>query len=175
EEPPAEKPEEAVSEDTPDLAEDAELHEQAAEDSQAKGEGGEEPAAAPPEGDSPNQATGLGTPAQSGTDVSAYVTPLVRKLAAQHKVDLNSLSGTGVGGRIRKQDVLDAARKAEEAAKATPPAEAAPAASAPAASAPASSEAGKAPAAPAAASPKRGTEEKMSRLRKVIAKRMVES
>src|SRR5690606_20909096 len=130
EEPPAEKPEEAVSEDTPDLAEDAELHEQAAEDSQAKGEGGEEPAAAPPEGDSPNQATGLGTPAQSGTDVSAYVTPLVRKLAAQHKVDLSSLSGTGVGGRIRKQDVLDAARKAEEAAKATPPAEAAPAASA---------------------------------------------
>src|SRR5690606_25224299 len=66
--------------------------------------------------------------------------------------------------------------------KATPPAEApaaAPAAGAPAgapaASAPASSDAGKAPAGPAAASPKRGTEEKMSRLRKVIAKRMVES
>ena len=38
-----------------------------------------------------------------------YVTPLVRKLAAEHGVDLAALTGTGVGGRIRKQDVLDAA------------------------------------------------------------------
>ncbi|WP_109473035.1 2-oxoglutarate dehydrogenase, E2 component, dihydrolipoamide succinyltransferase [Ornithinimicrobium cavernae] len=167
---------EPAGEETPDLAEDARLHEQAAEQSsQASGE----KAAAAPSGDSPNQASGVGTPEQSGSDVSAYVTPLVRKLAAQHKVDLNTLSGTGVGGRIRKQDVLDAARKAEEAAKATPPA-AAPAAAAPAASAgqaaPAPAAAPSAPsAAQAAASPKRGTTEKMSRLRKVIATRMVES
>ena len=58
-----------------------------------------------------------------------YVTPLVRKLAAENDVDLNSVTGTGVGGRIRKQDVLAAA----EAAKAPAP-EAAPAA-APAAAA----------------------------------------
>ena len=51
-----------------------------------------------------------------------YVTPLVRKLAAQHDVDLSTVTGTGVGGRIRKQDVLDAAaakkEKAEEPAAA---------------------------------------------------------
>ena len=52
------------------------------------------------------------------TDASAYVTPLVRKLAADNKVDLGSLKGTGVGGRIRKQDVLDAAKAAQEAAAA---------------------------------------------------------
>jgi len=39
-----------------------------------------------------------------------YVTPLVRKLAAEHEIDLGTVAGTGVGGRIRKQDVLDAAR-----------------------------------------------------------------
>src|SRR6478672_4196817 len=100
--------------------------------------------------------------ADSGTDASAYVTPLVRKLAAENNVDLGSLKGTGVGGRIRKQDVLEAAEKAKAPAPAAAPA-AAP--SAPAASA---------PSAPAV-SPKRGTTEKMSRLRKVIAQRMVES
>ncbi|WP_229788718.1 2-oxoglutarate dehydrogenase, E2 component, dihydrolipoamide succinyltransferase, partial [Nocardioides albus] len=90
-----------------------------------------------------------------------YVTPLVRKLAAQHNVDLDTVEGSGVGGRIRKEDILQAA-----AAKSTPAA--APAAAAPAASA--------APAAaPAAASPLRGTTEKISRLRKVIAERMTES
>ncbi|WP_353507901.1 2-oxoglutarate dehydrogenase, E2 component, dihydrolipoamide succinyltransferase [Intrasporangium sp.] len=108
------------------------------------------------------------TPAQSSTDAAAYVTPLVRKLAAQHGIDLSTLKGTGVGGRIRKQDVLDAAEAAQAPA---PEASAAPAA-ATATTAPA------APAAPSTAasvSPKRGTREKMTRLRKVIATRMVES
>jgi 2-oxoglutarate dehydrogenase E2 component (dihydrolipoamide succinyltransferase) len=96
------------------------------------------------------------------------VTPLVRKLATQHGVDLGSITGTGVGGRIRKQDVLDAAEAAkapapEPAAAAAPAAASAPAPSAPAAGA------------PTAVSPKRGTREKMTRLRKVIATRMVES
>ena len=45
-----------------------------------------------------------------GTAEGPYVTPLVRKLAAEHGVDLATVSGTGVGGRIRKQDVIDAAR-----------------------------------------------------------------
>jgi pyruvate dehydrogenase E2 component (dihydrolipoamide acetyltransferase) len=89
-----------------------------------------------------------------------YVTPLVRKLADQHGVDLAAVTGSGVGGRIRKQDVLAAA---EEASKAPEPEEPA-AAEEPAASAPSVSP-----------SPLRGRTEKMSRLRKVIASRMVES
>jgi 2-oxoglutarate dehydrogenase E2 component (dihydrolipoamide succinyltransferase) len=92
----------------------------------------------------------------------------VRKLAAQHGIDLSTLKGTGVGGRIRKQDVLDASEAAQAPAPEAPAAPAA--ASAPASSAPAA-------AAPEAASvsPKRGTREKMTRLRKLIATRMVES
>ncbi|MFT3862075.1 2-oxoglutarate dehydrogenase, E2 component, dihydrolipoamide succinyltransferase [Micropruina sp.] len=98
-----------------------------------------------------------------------YVTPLVRKLATQHGVQLAGLKGTGVGGRIRKQDVLAAAEAAKKAAEAPAPA-AAPApvtAAAPAAKP-------SAPAAPPEGS-KRGTTEKISRMRSVIAKRMVES
>src|SRR4051794_16387778 len=51
------------------------------------------------------------------SEAAGYVTPLVRKLAAQHHVDLSSVTGSGVGGRIRKQDVLEAARQAEAAAQ----------------------------------------------------------
>ncbi|WP_405372895.1 MULTISPECIES: 2-oxoglutarate dehydrogenase, E2 component, dihydrolipoamide succinyltransferase [unclassified Microbacterium] len=93
-------------------------------------------------------------------DGVTYVTPLVRRLAQQHGVDLNSVTGSGVGGRIRKEDVL----KAAEAAKA-------PAAASTSAAAPS------APAAPAEieVSPLRGTTQKMSRLRKVLASRAVES
>jgi 2-oxoglutarate dehydrogenase E2 component (dihydrolipoamide succinyltransferase) len=90
----------------------------------------------------------------------AYVTPLVRKMAADQGVDLSTVNGTGVGGRIRKQDVLEAA-KAQRAAQARPEAPAA----APSAAQPA----------PAAPSPLRGKTEPLSRLRKVIATRMVES
>jgi len=87
-------------------------------------------------------------------------------MATEHGVDLAGVTGSGVGGRIRKQDVLDAAKKAQEAPA---PAEAAPAASAPS-SPPAST------GAPASQpSPLRGKTEPMTRLRKVIAKRMVES
>jgi 2-oxoglutarate dehydrogenase E2 component (dihydrolipoamide succinyltransferase) len=129
-------------------------------------------AAAPATATAPSSSTATGG-SDGGTDESAaYVTPLVRKLAAQHSVDLGSLTGTGIGGRIRKQDVLDAAEQAKAAA-AQPAAPAAPAAAAP--STPSAPAASAAPSAPAAASPKRGTTEKMSRLRKVIAQRMVES
>ena len=93
---------------------------------------------------------------------SAYVTPIVRKLARELGVDLASVSGTGVGGRVRREDI-EAAAAAARAAVAAPAASAAPAA----------------PAAPATAvrepSPLRGTTEKMSRLRQTIARRMVES
>jgi len=118
----------------------------------------------------PAQAPQDSSSSESDADASAYVTPLVRKLAADHGIDLSSLKGTGIGGRIRKQDVMAAA----EAAKAPEPAAApqAPAASpasatAPAAAAPAST--------PDAGAGLRGTTQTMSRLRKVIAKRMVES
>ncbi|WEK14386.1 MAG: 2-oxoglutarate dehydrogenase, E2 component, dihydrolipoamide succinyltransferase [Candidatus Microbacterium phytovorans] len=99
-------------------------------------------------------------PASSGSQVDddgpTYVTPLVRRLAQQQGVDLASVTGTGVGGRIRKEDVL----KAAEAASAAPTASAA--------------------SAPAAApvvevSPLRGTTQPMSRLRKVLAERAVAS
>ena len=111
---------------------------------------------------------------KSGDDDS-YVTPLVRRLAAQKGVDLSTIVGTGVGGRIRKQDVL-AAAEGTVAAPATPAAApvvaapvAAPVSTAPVSAAPA------APATPVAVSPLRGRTEPISRLRKVIAERMVES
>ena len=91
----------------------------------------------------------------------AYVTPIVRKLASELGVNLASVKGTGVGGRIRKEDVEAAAPKA------------APATSTP--SAPAAAQASAPKAAPVAVSPLRGTTVPMSRLRKVIASRMVES
>ncbi|EEP70988.1 dihydrolipoyllysine-residue succinyltransferase [Micromonospora sp. ATCC 39149] len=104
-------------------------------------------------------------PAQGGgEEASGYVTPLVRKLASEHGVDLSSVNGTGVGGRIRKQDVLEAAEKAK-AAKAAP----APAAQPAAAAAPAQ------PAAKPQPSAKRGTTEKLPRIRATIAKRMQQS
>ncbi len=126
-----------------------------------------------------------------GTGEAPYVTPLVRKLAAEHAVDLESVSGTGVGGRIRKQDVIDAARvqRASQPAGAEPsraPQEA-PAAVVPQQAqrvqpAPAGPQQPAAPAgAPAAARPAvvpsslRGTTQRMSRPRQVIAQRMVES
>ena len=87
------------------------------------------------------------------------MTPLVRKMAAEHGVDLASIEGTGVGGRIRKQDVLAAAEAAKGGG-----------------AVPAAEEKAADKGAPAAKpSPLRGKTEPMSRLRKVIAKRMVES
>ncbi|HEY6665580.1 MAG TPA: 2-oxoglutarate dehydrogenase, E2 component, dihydrolipoamide succinyltransferase [Propionibacteriaceae bacterium] len=121
-----------------------------------------------PEQRSPAGATSSARPTVNDSDTT-YVTPLVRKLAKEHDVDLASLNGTGVGGRIRKQDVLAAAEAAKQAA-------AAQASEAPAPEAQAEPAAGAPPQAPAAEiSTLRGTTEKMSRLRQTIAKRMVES
>lgn len=104
--------------------------------------------------------TPVATPAAPVSQpADAYVTPIVRKLANEIGVNLASVKGTGIGGRIRKEDVEAAApQKSAPVAAAT--------------SAPAHRSA----AAPAvAASPLRGTTVTMSRLRKVIAARMVES
>ena len=106
----------------------------------------------------------------NGSQGAPYVTPLVRKLAAEHGVDLSAISGSGVGGRIRKQDVLAAAEAAKPAA--APPASAAPAPPAGPAAAPATPR--QLPK-PAAGGPEAGTTVKMPRLRQLIAQRMTES
>ena len=67
----------------------------------------------------PKQDSSLNTSAKvNNGDNVPYVTPLVRKLADKHGVDLNSIEGTGVGGRIRKQDVLAAAGEGDAKASA---------------------------------------------------------
>jgi pyruvate dehydrogenase E2 component (dihydrolipoamide acetyltransferase) len=109
-----------------------------------------------------------------------YVTPLVRKLAAEHAVNLDQVTGTGVGGRIRKQDVIEAARQQRAAAAQAAPVSAPPAPSAPEVAQPAAQPGqagqGGAPARVAVApSSLRGTTQKLSRPRQVIAQRMVES
>ncbi|SMC56273.1 2-oxoglutarate dehydrogenase, E2 component, dihydrolipoamide succinyltransferase [Janibacter indicus] len=124
-----------------------------------------------PKQEAPKEAPKQEAPAASGGDAAAYVTPLVRKLAADNGIDLSQVEGTGIGGRIRKQDVLDAAKAKNQPQEAAAPAAAAPAA-APAAAAPAGVPAGLESNVPQS---KRGTREKMTRLRKVIAERMVES
>ena len=117
--------------------------------------------AAPAQEAAPAASAPAAAQSESGSSSeSGYVTPLVRKLANQHGVDIASVSGTGVGGRIRKQDVL-AAADAKQAAAAPAPA-AAPAAAPKAA-------------APVVASSLRGTTEKAPRIRQVIARRMRES
>jgi pyruvate dehydrogenase E2 component (dihydrolipoamide acetyltransferase) len=93
----------------------------------------------------------ISVPAASSTD-AGYVTPLVRKFAQDSGVDLSRVSGTGVGGRIRKEDVM--AATSGSAASSTP---------------------SSAPHVPAPVSAQRGTSEPMSRLRKVLAERAVAS
>ncbi|WP_374010334.1 2-oxoglutarate dehydrogenase, E2 component, dihydrolipoamide succinyltransferase [Leifsonia sp. LS-T14] len=109
------------------------------------------PAAAPAPAPAPAAAP---APASSGAHAgnAGYVTPIVRKLANEQGVDLSTITGTGVGGRIRKEDILQAAAPAASES-------AAPAAAAPAPE----------------VSPLRGTTQPMSRLRKVVAERAVVS
>jgi 2-oxoglutarate dehydrogenase E2 component (dihydrolipoamide succinyltransferase) len=115
-----------------------------------------QPAASEPRAEAPAEATPASAePAAAAPEGprAGYVTPIVRKLAHEKGIDLETVTGTGVGGRIRKQDVLDAsAASAAESA-------------APAAEAPAAAE----------VSPLRGTTVPMTRLRKVVAERAVVS
>ncbi|MEY3995309.1 MAG: hypothetical protein RL690_705, partial [Actinomycetota bacterium] len=92
--------------------------------------------------------------------IDAYVTPLVRKLANELGVNLANVKGTGIGGRIRREDVEALSKPAAPTYSAPAPTSSAPSAAKPAA---------------VAVSPLRGTTVTMSRLRKVIAARMVES
>ncbi|WP_326583357.1 2-oxoglutarate dehydrogenase, E2 component, dihydrolipoamide succinyltransferase [Streptomyces sp. NBC_00481] len=124
------------------------------------------PAPAPaPVTPAPAPAAPAASAATKATDEGAYVTPLVRKLAAENGVDLGAVKGTGVGGRIRKQDVVAAAEAAKAAAAAPAPAAAAVTAGGHAAK--------KAPS--LEASPLRGQTVKMPRIRKVIGDNMVKA
>ncbi|MFF2396784.1 2-oxoglutarate dehydrogenase, E2 component, dihydrolipoamide succinyltransferase [Nocardia sp. NPDC058114] len=120
------------------------------------------PAPAPAPKPAPAPAPAASAPAPASSNGSTpYVTPLVRKLADENNVDLSTLTGSGVGGRIRKQDVL-AAAEAKKAPAAAPAAAAAPA-----------------PAAKQSAAPKLaalvGTTQKASRIRQITATKTLES
>ena len=129
------------------------------------GEGAAAPVAAAPVAAAPVAAA----PVAQVSNEDAYVTPIVRKFASENGVDLSKVKGTGIGGRIRKEDVLAAAPRATATLSAPPT------------STPTSTPASTPQAAPAASSapisvsPLRGTTVTMSRLRKVIAERMLES
>ncbi|WP_172120142.1 2-oxoglutarate dehydrogenase, E2 component, dihydrolipoamide succinyltransferase [Actinomyces faecalis] len=129
------------------------------------------PAETPKPEPAPAETPEPAAPSAAAVASAAYVTPIVRKLARDKGVDLTTVTGTGVGGRIRKQDVEAAAAAAEEARKAAQATSAPAATTAPAESAPAAKPAAK----PAVDTELRGTTQKMSRLRQVIATRMTES
>ena len=108
------------------------------------------PPAPPAVAQAPAPAHSVPQPSPSGTRSLPYVTPIVRKLANDHGVNLESVTGTGVGGRIRKEDIVAAAAGSAAPAPATQPMS-------------------------IEASALRGTNVPMSRLRKVIAERAVAS
>jgi 2-oxoglutarate dehydrogenase E2 component (dihydrolipoamide succinyltransferase) len=116
------------------------------------------PVVAAPVVSAPVVAAPVAVSAPIAQPTDAYVTPLVRKLASELGVNLASVKGTGIGGRIRREDVEQAA-----------PVKSAPVSAAPVAAVARTS------APTIAVSPLRGTTVTMSRLRKVIAARMVES
>ena len=117
------------------------------------------PVAAAPVISKPSQPPVAAAPVvNSARPDDSYVTPIVRKLAAEAGVNLSTIKGTGVGGRIRKEDILAATPKAA----ATPTAQVMASTNTTAKSS-------------VITSPLRGTTVGMTRLRKVIADRMVES
>jgi 2-oxoglutarate dehydrogenase E2 component (dihydrolipoamide succinyltransferase) len=99
---------------------------------------------------------------EPSSDGAPYVTPLVRKLASENDIDLGAVKGSGVGGRIRKQDVLAAAEAKKAPAKEAPAAKETPA---PAAKAEPAS----------ALAHLRGTTQKANRIRQITAKKTRES
>ncbi|MDE1046669.1 MAG: 2-oxoglutarate dehydrogenase, E2 component, dihydrolipoamide succinyltransferase [Candidatus Nanopelagicales bacterium] len=120
----------------------------------------------------PTAPTAPASAAPAESTQSGYVTPLVRRMASDAGVDLTTVTGTGAGGRITKTDVVAASAGTTAAPTATAP----PAPTPPSAPTPPPATAQK-PNAPAtlASGPLAGTTEPLSRLRKVIAQRMVES
>ncbi|MGW0020405.1 2-oxoglutarate dehydrogenase, E2 component, dihydrolipoamide succinyltransferase, partial [Rhodococcus sp. NPDC003382] len=122
------------------------------------------PAPAPaPAAPKPAAAPAAPAAAAPSGEATPYVTPLVRKLAAENNVDLSTVKGTGVGGRIRKQDVLAAAQAGKAPAAAAPAAAAAPTAPA------------NAPGVRPELAKLRGTTQKVNRIRQITAVKTRES
>ena len=156
-------------EETEEAAEDAgDEKEQKAPEASASEKASKQESA---EQESAEDESGSGSAAPEASEPGqGYVTPLVRRLAHQNDVDLSTVRGTGVGGRIRKQDVLAAAlaKQASSSDSAAPVEQAEQAEQAP--------EAAKAPAVASSVDPSvRGEVEKAPRIRQVIAQRMRES
>ncbi|MGX6452291.1 2-oxoglutarate dehydrogenase, E2 component, dihydrolipoamide succinyltransferase [Brevibacterium paucivorans] len=154
EEPKEEKAQEEAPQEEP-KAEEPKAEEPKAEEA-PKEEPKEEPKK---EADKPAETKTQSVKGISRPNAGAYVTPLVRKLAREKGVDLDTVEGTGVGGRIRKEDVLNATSSSSSAA----------ATSAPAAKGPHKVEI------PEDVKKLRGTTQKASRIRQTIATRMRES
>ncbi len=160
--PPAPKPE-PRPEPTPEPEPEPKREPEPAAKAEAKPEPTPQPAPTPPPA-AAQPAAQDGAPSGDGTP---YVTPLVRKLASENGIDLTQITGTGVGGRIRKQDVLAAAEQKQRAASTPAP---------PPAAAPAAPSAPAAAAAPAPAlAHLRGTTQKASRIRQLTAAKTRES
>ncbi len=131
-----------------------------------------QPAPSAPAPQAPAPAPQQARPASTERDSAGtpYVTPLVRKLAAEHGIDLNTVKGTGVGGRIRKQDVLAAAEaKQQQAAQQPKPAAAQQPPAAP------SRPAAPTPVSEAEKAALRGTVQKANRIRQITAAKTKES
>ena len=153
---PAPEAEEAPKQESAPAKEEPKAEEKKPEQPKAEASQAAEPAAE----ESPAAPAPKAADSVTGAESSGYVTPLVRKMASEAGIDLSTVKGSGLGGRIRKQDVqqaIDAQKSAAPAAAAAAPAAAAPAAP------------------KVEVSSKRGTEEKMPRIRKVIGQRMMES
>lgn len=163
EEAPAEEPEEAPAESPAEEEASAENEKSAPAEEEAPKQETPAPAASKPAAAKSEGAASAPAAADTVGENAAYVTPLVRRLARDEGVDLSSVTGTGVGGRIRKQDVVDAAANRGSATSGS----AVPAAGG--AKAPFKLEISE------EAAKLRGTTEKASRIRQTIAKRMSES
>jgi pyruvate dehydrogenase E2 component (dihydrolipoamide acetyltransferase) len=130
------------------------------------------PSAPPADKPVPAQPTSQAKPAQESADEEARSSPLVRKIAREHGISLSQISGTGLGGRITKQDILSFIENRSSAPAAAAPA-IAPQPSAPSQAAQVSQPS--APAAPPTPAPYPGDLVPMSNMRKLIAKHMIES
>jgi 2-oxoglutarate dehydrogenase E2 component (dihydrolipoamide succinyltransferase) len=130
------------------------------------------PAAPAPVAAAPSTPAAAAAPAPAAsTGEAPRSSPLVRRIASENNVDLRAVPGTGAYGRITKQDILGHLEGAPAAPLAAAPA---PVAAAPAAAAPALTAPAKTAAAPASA-PTPGELVPLSKMRSIIAKRMVES